>query len=258
MDMEEAASEGVWHLYETVQDNALLQQGDLINFKDDVPWRLGLVVTADCDLDKRKHSRLVTLVPLLTVNEVICRCLIFDLFERYEGQFKQAARRCLEIASRPEDSDFLGQIKAQLLENRFSKPVHELLAKVVAQVNFPITVSVIKDLLDEIGVGWASVLTRFTGQIKDRGDLLLLTPPPLIGKGEKIAWLRALWQEEINDIALKTSESNERRGIRVAQLASPFRYRLTQMLGQVFADIGLPNLPIPLIEQELEEKIDEL
>lgn len=251
MEVDEAVADPVWQFYRSVSDDDTLQQGDLIRFADGEPWRLGLVVTADCDLDKRKHSRLVTLVPLLTVNDVICRCLAFELFDKYKNEFDSAARQAFNIELNAGDAGFLGRVKARLLEGAFSEPTHEHLAKVTAQLSFHISIDVLKSLIQTIGVAWNKVSSRFSNQISARGDLLLLTSPPLVGQGEKIAWLRALWQEEVSAIALKTSESSDRRGVRVAQLASPFRYRLTQMLGQVFADIGLPDLPVPSIEQEL-------
>jgi hypothetical protein len=82
MSDRESESEGVWILYESVNSGDVLRQGDLIKFaRQDKPPSYGIVVTADCDLDNRKHSRLVTLVPLLSAEQIVCQCLAFDAFE---------------------------------------------------------------------------------------------------------------------------------------------------------------------------------
>ena len=68
----------------------------------------------------------------------------------------------------------------------------------------------------------------------------------------EIAWLRHIWQVPLSDIAIKTSEVSSRSGERIARLDSPYRYRLTQLMAQVFSDIGLPDAR-DQIEEHLQE-----
>ncbi len=235
--------DAVWNLYGGVGPSDTLQQGDLIKFsKKNCQDSYGIVVTADCDLDKKKHSRLVTLVPLLSVEEIICRCLSFDAFENYGLKLQEFCKQSLTIDVAVEDSQFLAKIKSRLLINDIKDRNVELAARVLVHEHIDLTISDMRLILESSGVPWAKVIDRLRNQIKARGDLLVLSSPPLTGAAASIAWLRSMWQEQVSSIALRTSESASRVGLRVAQLNSPFRYRLTQMLGQVFSDIGLPDI----------------
>ncbi len=243
--------EVVWKTYDTVGTDDILQQGDLIKFSHpEAAVRYGIVVTADCDLDRRKHSRLVTLVPLLTVEEVICSCLAHDAFEHHRALLLQFCRRELSIEEAATDSRFMGKLKALLREGSVSEKTVRIAASVVTHAEQPISIADIRLVLEAVGVTWKNTLDRFRKQIDSRGDLLRLTKPPLIDESVTIVWLRSMWQERVSSIAIRTSEASGHSGIRVAKLGSPFRYRLTQMLGQVFSDIGLPDLSAETIENE--------
>ncbi|WP_140803629.1 hypothetical protein [Rhodanobacter glycinis] len=241
--------DAIWNLYSGVGPGDTLQQGDLIKFsKESCPDRYGIVVTADCDLDKKKHSRLVTLVPLLSVEEVICQCLSYDTFENYGSKLQEFCRQSLTIDVAAADSQFLARIKSRLLINDIVDRNVELTARVLVHEHVDITISDMRLILESSGVLWAKVIDRLRNQVKARGDLLVLSSPPLTAASASVAWLRPMWQEQVSSIALRTSESASRVGLRVAQLNSPFRYRLTQMLGQVFADIGLPDIPTASVD----------
>lgn len=41
---------------------------------------------------------------------------------------------------------------------------------------------------------------------------------------------------------MRNSEALGSMGQRIARLMSPYRYRVTQVMGQVFTDIGTPNI----------------
>ena len=56
-----------------------------------------------------------------------------------------------------------------------------------------------------------------------------------------VAFLRAMREVRDQDIATKTSEVEPNRAKRIGRLVPVLRYRLTQMLAQVFSDIGLPD-----------------
>lgn len=80
-----------------------------------------------------------------------------------------------------------------------------------------------------------------TDKIRSRGDLLILPDAHQLGISGGIAWIRNIWQVPLVDIAIRTSEVGIRPGERIARLDSPYRYRLTQLMAQVFSDIGLPD-----------------
>ena len=85
--------------------------------------------------------------------------------------------------------------------------------------------------------------TTFKDQLRGKGDLLILPDTQRLGVEGGLVWVRHIWQVPMADVALRTSELGERTGERLARLDSPFRYRLTQLMAQVFSDIGLPNFP---------------
>jgi hypothetical protein len=244
MDDSIEESDAVWREYIHVGAADSLQQGDLIKFSpNSMPSYYGIVVTADCDLDKRKHSRLVTLVPLLSVDDIVCSCLAFDAIENHAEAIQQFCRRSLNIEDPPSSASFMGKLKSLLRGGLVENETVQIAVKALAHEELKFSVSDLKLVLEASGVSWVKALDRFRKQIESRGDLLRLTNPPLTNDKVSIAWLRSIWQERISSIAIRTSEQEGRDGIRVAQLNSPFRYRLTQMLSQVFSDIGLPDIP---------------
>ena len=248
-EIEQVEWELAWELYDRATN--ILQQGDLIRLKqEELPSIYGIVVTADCDLDKRKHSRLVTVVPFITLEEVICKCLAFDLFEQKSEELRAQCKTLLQLSQNPADASFIGGVKAFVREGIYASRKQEVLAKVVAHELSEIGMEDLKDIISLLGMSWSKTVDKFKQQVGSRGDLLLLTKPPLVSETPRVAWLRAIRQLPIADISLKTSESSGNRWQRVAQLKSPFRYRLTQMLGSVFADVGLPDMPKSSFESE--------
>jgi hypothetical protein len=231
-----------WDVYERTSSKEKLNQGDLIRFDggdSGVTW--GVVVTADCDLENRKHSRLVTLVPLLSVQQIIVKCLAFDFVEYKIETMAQKCRVSFGIDAQPTDPAFQSSMKATLMEEKVVNDKDRLLAKLVCGEDVEVSVVTFKEVVEHAGLSWSACVKRFESQIASRGDMLVLQEPPFDNNGEFIAWLRGIWQEQVANIAVAMSQSSGRRGVRVAQLKSPYRYRLTQMLGQVFSDIGLPD-----------------
>src|SRR5262249_52739088 len=73
------------------------------------------------------------------------------------------------------------------------------------------------------------------------GDILFVPTPTSVGFNYGAAWLRAIREVRLEDVAVKLSELRPGGAMRVARLGPIFRYKLTQQLGQVFSDIGLPK-----------------
>lgn len=69
-----------WELDKEIKENAVLKQGDLIKIHDgDDPLRkAAIVVTADCDLINKKHARLITLVPAVSVKDILENYLLVE------------------------------------------------------------------------------------------------------------------------------------------------------------------------------------
>lgn len=247
-----AVASSAWDVYGRTSAKDKLNQGDLIRFDDGegrIKW--GIVVTADCDLENRKHSRLVTLVPLLSTEQLIGRCLAFDFVEYKIEAMSQKCRANFGIHVQPDDPAFQSELKAILLEGKVVGEIDLLLARLVCGEDVEVSVVEFRQVVEYAGLGWLTCVKRLESQIESRGDMLVLEAPPFENKGEFVAWLRGIWQEPVSNVAVAMSQLGDRRGVRVAQLKSPYRYRLTQMLGQVFSDIGLPDRPKTAIDPSI-------
>lgn len=243
-----------WVLDSFIAPGARLHQGDLIRFEDskDPLRKAGIVVTADCDLDKKKHANLVTLVPVVSVKVLMERYLLPEDCERKRDQIEAKVFKSsnidigLEIEVR----------KALLLKQVAAGEITPADGALALAARF------VLDDMESMSVENYLKIMQFSGsgvkksadisqQIKSRGDVFIL-PDPTEFKVDEIAWVRHIWQESLSSIAVKTSEVVARPGERIARLDSPFRYRLTQLMAQVFSDIGLPEFSNSVDEKALE------
>nr|WP_198981689.1 hypothetical protein [Herbaspirillum sp. ASV7] len=242
-----------WLLEEFVSPTATLAQGDLIKFEDEVDplKQFGIVVTADCDLERKKHAKLVTLIPVVSVRVLLEHYLLPEDCERKRSQIELHAMQDLGI-----DSNQPVEIKSFMLKERVENAqglsVVQLIVKRLIQEQLnTISIDEYKVLMDAINVQKKKP-KDLSQQILARGDLFVLPNLTTLGVGGDVAWVRHIWQVPVGNIALRTSETKDRPGERIARLDSPYRYRLTQLLAQVFSDIGLPDIP-----NSVEAKINE-
>jgi len=234
-----------WLLDAAVGPDAQLRQGDLIVFEGaDSPLRkVGIIVTADCDFEQKKHARLVTLVPVIDTKTVLEQYLLLDDCERKRDLIEAYLFREHSIDARQDRATKVTILRQACgLADQGSKDVRNLAANFVLSATDTIPIEGYVELMRTIGIK-AKGKDAFRDQIRSRGDLLILPSIKKLGVDGHIAWLRHIWQVGLDDIALRTSEVGDRSGERLGRLASPFRYRLTQLMAQVFSDIGLPNVP---------------
>ncbi len=234
-----------WLLDNAVGPDAKLRQGDLIVFEgSDNPLRkVGIIVTADCDLEQRKHARLVTLVPVVDARTVLERYLLLEDCERKREPIESFLFKAYSIDPRQERATKLTILRQTCAPSDLNrKDSRKVAADFVFGASDSIAVEGYAKLMKDIGTG-PKGKNALRDQIRSRGDLLMLPSIKKLGVGGNIAWLRHIWQVDLDDIALRTSEVGARPGERLGRLDSPFRYRLTQLMAQVFSDIGLPNIP---------------
>lgn len=244
---------GVW-LFEDNSNlfNQKLEQGDLLRIGNSAPYKYGIVVTADCDLENKKHSGIVTFVPLISVADAICSSLIHDLMSRREDECRSRLIKIFEldmVSGLPIRTQLLVALRQRgfLAEHDFASVFEsDVLAALLCCALYPNpTLEQCKLISAFFGWDWPKTVDTFSQQISSRGDFLPLCHPALAVDDVSVAWLRGVNQCQISVVALKTSEETEegKAALRIGKLKSPFIYRLTQMFGQVFSDIGLPNLP---------------
>lgn len=244
--MDETETGSGWQLYDAVGEEDKLQQGDLIRFiekeGENNSTRFGLVITADCDLDKRKHSRLVTLISVITVDTLVSSCLGIDCLEQNRQSLADYCRKQLGVSVASTDASFLGHVKAHAIMMPKRPAIVDLAISALFQELESISVAQLKELFSILNISSSKIKEKFSQQAVSRGDLMILPPPPAITGAPRVAWLRRIWQEQIGKIAIRNSDENNSVGLRVARLESPFRYRLTQQVAHVFSDIGLPDI----------------
>jgi hypothetical protein len=234
-----------WVLDETVGPDAKLRQGDLIRFEgnDNALRQAGIIVTADCDLEQKKHARLVTLVPVVTIQTALEHYLLTEDCERKRPQIEDFAYQKYDIDKRQDRETKLSVLKEAMQGTTINKDdPASIAAYFVLDLSNTISVSSYKVLMAALNMG-PKKADALRDQIRGRGDLLILPSAQNLGVVGELAWIRHLWQTPLGDIAIRTSEVSSRLGERVARLDSPYRYRLTQLMAQVFSDIGLPNTP---------------
>lgn len=232
-----------WILDDVVLPSARVRQGDLIKFEEatDVLRKLAIVVTADCDLEQKKHGRTLTLVPIVTAVTIIENYLIPDDCEKKRELIERFTFSGLSIDTDQDEISKYAYLK-QASEDNWS----EISNSLKTAVNFLLKKTDSMRLQDYNSLmADMKMSPRKIGSLKDqlrsRGDLLILPNAEALGIRGHIAWVRQLWQISASEIAIRTSEIPTRTGERVARLDSPFRYRLTQLIAQVFSDIGLPG-----------------
>ena len=237
-----------WVLDAFVTPDAILKQGDLIKFdQEDNPLKTaGIVVTADCDLKNKKHAKQVTLVPIVSIKTLMEHYLLLEDCDRKKQDISNYACDLLEINKKQ-----AAEIKIATLLQKIEKSkadcqeISIIAAKIVTDQIESITVQQYKTLMSAINVGLKKP-DSLKQQLESRGDLLILPEPSTLGISGNIAWVRHLWQVPLSSIALRTSETNSRPGEKIARLDSPYRYRLTQIMAQVFSDIGPPDMEHPI------------
>lgn len=242
-----------WILDESINPGTKLKQGDLIRFeREEAPLKKeGIIVTADCDLENRKHAKLVTLIPVVSIKALMENYLLIEDCDKKNDQIRVLAFKAFKI----EGQDIATGLA--ILEEHLKAPptgVREtdiLAAKLALGQLDSIPTNEYQILMQAIKSS-AKKTDDLSRQIKSRGDILVLPDAKKMGLSGEVAWVRHIWQVPVRDIAIRTSETKVRPGERVARLDSPFRYRLTQLMAQVFSDIGLPDF-----SASIEEKVKE-
>ncbi len=197
-----------WILDEVVSPDAKLRQGDLIRFEkcDTELQRTGIVVTADCDLEQKKHARLVTMVPVVTAQVVLERYLLLEDCEKKRSLIEDYAFSQYGIDKRQDRETNLSLLRGTLGSGQtLGHEVASVAADFALELLRTISISSYKGLMEAIQSGPRKADT-LRDQIRSRGDLLILPKTQDLGITGEIAWIRHIWQVPLSDIAIRTSE----------------------------------------------------
>ncbi len=258
IDVANDFNDSVWLLLEAPEKR--VTQGDLFYFEDAEPTRrYGIVVTADCDLENRKHSRLVSLVPLLDLESILSSCLYIDYLEKNRSQIGKFLGDILKISWQSAGPSFDAGVEAVMRESYDVEDYIKEAADVYLNKADSVSKSAFIKIIESLGHQPKNAYSKFEQQVRSRGDIMLLDRPALVFDDVKIVWLRQIWQVSLGSLALRNSryKAGSGHGQHVARLASPFKYRLTQQFGQVFSDIGGPDICCEWLGPKMKEQHNE-
>lgn len=234
-----------------------LSQGDVIRWgtQEDCMLKAGIVVTADCDLAKGKHWGKVTVVPLISATEYFDQFYLPKQLEKLEPDLLKLFTSVIgRTSSKSENTESPSpEVVEQLLgmatlpepfsTSSSATAAHSVIRKARGLVEIESSTQTLNQaaaLKDKSNKNFSQT------KIKDflnntPGDCMILPEISGLQSGIHIAYLRIMREVTERDIALKTSETSNEKGQRIGCLIPVVRYRLTQMLAQVFSDIGLPD-----------------
>lgn len=254
-----------------------LRQGDVFRWNNrskDPRSEFGIVVTADCDLAQAKHRDILSYCPLLELGSFLNAFWLPDDLRRATD--KQAAKVAERLTAarrrtRPEyDADVSGPILVGWVRRRGAEGVlRDATGSAGDRQSISADLSVLATLLrgtesDDSAVRVEALIRYRAGNDSvsqvDRekhldaiwkdyrsrlrnlpGDLFAINGLSPSHPEGYVAYLRRVREIAPESIALRPAD--ERRGLpatRIGRLRTPYRFRLTQKLAAVFADIGLP------------------
>jgi hypothetical protein len=260
---------------EPALDDRPIRQGDIIRFQDPYePWeRLGVIVTGDCDIARNKHAGRLTYVPLLTAHDYLS---VFWLPRRLDAIAGQLGERLVSAIRKLQQSN-LPQFSTPVTSERARQWTVERGPAGIADALrlgggrdrdaflklAQAYVDVVNATDGSFGVQSAApgdaycVLSRapdhdaaaqrIGNELENYlanlpGDALFLSRVASDHAAGYICYLRVLRDIADGDIAIRPRQALEgARACRVAHLRSPYLYRLTQQLAEVFTAIGLPE-----------------
>lgn len=237
------------------------QQGDVILWQSTVPWnRIGVVITADCDIDKKKHWGRLSVVPVETISNVVGTLFSY--------QFLQKQRPALISAFRQKYSEGSGKVSEAYVETVISAGNEGLPEQCVEIANLIRRVdgdSPGNDFLssmrrcNELIARPIDLANWLRSKLKDLpGDLMAVPLPKGMRSSHGVVWLRFIREVNVDDVVVSQSDWVGSTAIRSGRLASPIRYRLTQRLASVFSDIGISGNFESQTASAFSSEIDEL
>jgi hypothetical protein len=271
-----------------------LRQGDVLEILDPAGLvrsgiALGVVVTANCDLEWQKHGGIVTYVPVVPVFSYVRDFFVpslvedsyLDIEKKIKTMFRGAERvevgdRVLELVAlgRPAESA-LGLLENSHGDYRlFADMVNLLVLYRDARLALENArsdeecVSAVQALGASAGKYNVPSHKKFKvhAKLKSRfekfpGDCLYLGSMSPTHQGGHVALLRLIRQVRQAEIALKATDERRRREAIVARRASRldtiYCHRLVQQMAGVFTDIGLPKEYEDAREVKLKKHLDE-
>ncbi|QBJ14614.1 hypothetical protein EYD00_13920 [Agrobacterium sp. 33MFTa1.1] len=260
--------------YEDIEDWDTLQQGEVFEWVGETtgdPWqRYGIIITADCDLHRRKHGGYISYLPALTTRDFIwtfwrpailepeldrrlakCAVRVNKWLSKNRSKSTEISKDALEAwVKRTQPEEILDQMgcgdkgqRADLLN--VIRPVHEI--RECLNENKPdlAKFTAIFRLVNPAAENNPAVMHKaFQDTISGLpGDIFYIPGLPLEKHDGLFVMLRHMRQCREDDIAKKPDDIRFEGATakRIARVSATFRYAISQNFGKVFSDIGLPE-----------------
>jgi hypothetical protein len=260
------------HEYEAIEHPDEILQGDVIVWHDHAyakPWRTyGIVVTADCDLAWGKHGGRLSFIPGLLTEDYLwhswravkfgaeCSKAVESMTVRINKWLEKNGRSPISIEA---GRTWIERVQGEAVLNELGvvdrgerntlQPVIDRAVAFASLLNASEPDMHLLRKCHALAKGNSasddSLLAKaFQSAISDSpGDVFHLPVLPDRDDEGLFLMLRHISQCEVADITTRPDEL--RFGIakakRIARVTAPYRYAITQSLGRVFADIGLPK-----------------
>lgn len=236
-----------------IKDSASqIRQGDILLFKNnDDSSKYGIVVTGDCDIVQKKCREIITYCVITSVKYFIFHeflkdnCIDKELNKLKESIIKKS---CAILKNKKSNSLFdniLDKLPKEL-ESVFDDK--NLIKKILVYKEFSTKASFsFSDYEEVLKVNDCEKIDEEIQRSKKKLESKLNTLPgdkffisELPGQNDNYGYIVHL--RLINSVRQDEIEKKFDKAIyRIGHLNAPFLYRLTQQLGSVFSDIGLPG-----------------
>jgi hypothetical protein len=247
-------------------DSAEVAQGDIFQWASTThDCDIGVVVTADCDIAHGKFGTHYTYVPVLPLPVYLRRFFLPARLGKIRTQLLTDISNRVWKIQRENRTDFSDRISdavlsTWVLETAADEILRELrvgseressqlTAELSQYQRISRTIDAEDDSTDPIQemtatgkVTQKKLHQEIHAHVKQLpGDRMYLSSVDGASGPGYVILLRNLREIAIDDIAISPSQTSAAAARRIARLNSPYRYRLTQQLGEVFSAIGLPT-----------------
>lgn len=258
---------------EPVPDDNSLRQGDVIRPLEstDDPWNgIAIIVTADCDIARSKHSGRLTCVPVLPAStylsffymprrlartqETLGDQLVSLMRKAQRAHLPEFANpltteRCLQWVLQTDSGKIASTLRLSPDETAAFMPLAESFGRISASLDAPLSeqceafCSAVKAMGRSSHATKERLIAELASHLRDLpGDAMFLSSLMDDVKEGYVAYLRLLVGLNDSQVAIKASQRSFKiTHERFTHLKSPYLYRLTQQLGAVFSAIGLPE-----------------
>jgi hypothetical protein len=262
------------HEYKDIEDLDIVSQGDVIEWVGDhwnSPWStFGIVVTADCDLLRDKHNGYISYIPAWLTEDFLWfhwrpaaleqpRSNAFQTLATRLSTWREKNGKGGGALSADAARDWLRRVGPEAMLRELGVEdkgqCNTLMGVIRPAASLDAALVATQPDLDLLGEAYSFVKQKATTDAsilitdlqKDwntlPGDVFHLPSMPNGTNGDLFLLLRHIRQIRSEDLTARPDDvrSGAAKAKRIARVTAPYRYAITQNLGKVFSDIGLPR-----------------